>query len=362
MHITELIRNARAGSFGVVHVLVGEERFFIDRAVRALRDAALGDGPRGFNDEVIESKGKRKAKGEGESEGASGREGVDDDASQPKGIDLTAKRIVEAANTIPMMARARFVLVRHMGALGVSDLAGLAAYLASPCPTTCLVVTADKADGRAKFAATAKKNGYWVDASALKPAEVRGFVAAEAKARGTKIDPSAVAALADAMGTDLAAIDDALERLSLYVGADAVISADAVEACVTRIRVESIWTLVDAVAVRDGRKALTAAGSLLADREPPLRILSLIARQLRMVARMRHALLSGQSADDGARAAGAPPFKARELAAAAKRFSNPDLASAFGVLAETDLALKGSRVPPELVLEAAILRLCAAAR
>jgi DNA polymerase-3 subunit delta len=351
VHISDLIRSAQTGHFGVAHLLVGEERFFIDRAVRALRNAAIGDGPSGFNDEIIECKGRAKGKDD------------EKDEDEPveikgKGTGETAKRILEAANTLPMMARTRFVLVRRVDFLGSADLNGLATYLDAPSDTTCLVLTAEKIDGRSKLAALAKKKGYWCDASALKSGEIRSFIGGEAKARGTKIDATAVAAISDALGTDLAAIDDALERLSLYVGASGVIDAAAVEACVTRIRVDTIWSLVDAVGLRDGRKALTAAGSLLADREPPLKILSLIARQLRMVARMRHALQNGHSADDAARTAGAPPFKARELATAAKRFSNRDLAAAFAVLAETDLALKGSRVPPGTVLEAALLRLC----
>lgn len=332
MHIAELIRNARAGTFGVAHVLVGEERFFIDRAVRALRAAALGDGPSGFNDEVLDGK------------------------------TATGRRIIEAANTIPMMARARFILVRRVDDLAAAELESLLNYLNTPCETTCLVLTADKIDGRSKLATVCKKKGFWVDAGALKPADIRGFIGDEAKARGTRIDANAVAALADSLGTDLAAIDDALERLSLYVGDKGVIDSAAVEACVTRIRVDSIWSLVDAVGARDARKALTAATSLLADREPPLRILAMVARQLRMVARMRHGLQSGLSPEDAARDAGAPPFKARDMATAAKRFTNPDLALAFGVLAETDLALKGSRVPPETVLEAALLRLCSPVR
>ncbi len=332
MHITELIRSAKAGKFGAVHVLVGEERLFIDRATRALKDAALGGGPTGFNDEALDGKG------------------------------ATSRRVVEAANTIPMMARARFILVRHVDDMAAAELEGLIAYLNAPCDTTCLVLTADKIDGRSKLATIAKKKGYWAEAGSLKPADIRGFIGDEAKARGIKVDGNATAALADALGTDLAAIDDALERLSLYVGDKASIDVAAVEACVTRIRVDSIWSLVDAVGVRDARKALGAASSLLADREPPLRILAMVARQLRMVARMRHALQTGMSPEEAAREAGAPPFKARDMATAAKRFSNPDLANAFSILAETDLALKGSRVPPETVLEGALLRLCAPAR
>ena len=57
------------------------------------------------------------------------------------------------------------------------------------------------------------------------------------------------------------------------------------------------------------------------------------------------------------RLAGAPPFKARDLAESAKRFSSHDLRRAFRVLAETDQALKGSKRDPEHLLEASVLAL-----
>jgi DNA polymerase-3 subunit delta len=163
--------------------------------------------------------------------------------------------------------------------------------------------------------------------------------------------------LVDVIGLDLPALDDALERLALYVGPATSIDLAAVEACVTRVRTESIWALVDAVGLRDRATALRATASLLAEREPPLRILAMVARQLRMVARMKAALDQGMPAQEAVRAAGAPPFKARELSQAAGRMSARGLSRAFTVLAQTDLALKGSKRPPEIVLEGAILDL-----
>ena len=56
--------------------------------------------------------------------------------------------------------------------------------------------------------------------------------------------------------------------------------------------------------------------------------------------------------------AGAAPFKARELGAAAKRFDDAQLARAFRLISEADLALKGSKVPGPRVLERTLLELC----
>jgi DNA polymerase-3 subunit delta len=195
--------------------------------------------------------------------------------------------------------------------------------------------------------------------------ELRSFVAQEAKARGVRIDSQAAAALVDAIGQDLAALDDALERLSLFVGGSATgatIDVAAVEACITRVRTESVWVLVDSLSAGDRARALGATASLLVDREPPLRIVSLAARQMRMLAKAREALADGATPAEAAQRAGAPPFKARELADAAKRFGWMDLANAFLTLAETDLELKGSYRQDGIVLEEAVVRLTASGR
>lgn len=321
-----MIESAEQGSYGPVHLIVGTERLFVDRAVAALRRASVSEGDV-WNEEVFQAKG------------------------------TSAARIVDAARTLPMIGRARFVLVRGLHDLADKEHDRLLEYMSAPVDTSCLVLTADKLDGRSKLMKLAKQRDYLCEATPLKPALMRGFAAREAKRRKLRIDERAIAALVDCIGTDVSALDDGLERLSLYVGEGQPIDVAAVEACISRVRVESIWTLVDAVSMRDRRTALKAAASLLDDREPPLRILSLLSRQLRMLGRARQALDEGASADGAAAAAGAPPFKARELAHAARRMSLQKLSDAFRVLSEADVAQKGGKCPPDIALESAIMAL-----
>jgi DNA polymerase-3 subunit delta len=327
MHARDLIAKVTAGELPRVSVIVGSETFFTSRAVQALRGEALRDDFGGLNQDVLEGRG------------------------------CSAARVIEAARTLPMLAKQRFVLVREVSAMAAAELDKLAEYLAAPCESCCLVLTAEKLDGRTRLAKRAASEKVLVDAAPLRQGDLRGFVTAEARARKLRIQPDAAEALVEAIGSDLPALDDALERLGLYVGERGVIDLNAVESCVTRVKSESIWALVDAVGLRDRATALRATGSLLAEREPPLRILSMVARQLRMVARMKSALAEGMPAQEAVRAAGAPPFKARELAQAAGRMSPRGLTHAFAVLRATDLALKGSKLPPDVALEQAIVEL-----
>lgn len=327
--LSDVTKRASKGSLDPVYVLVGTERLLIERAVDAVRKAVDDMGAPGFNIEVFDGKG------------------------------LEASRVISAARTLPMMADKRLVLVRRFDAMTPTEQNNLAAYLDDPSDTACFVMTADKLDGRSKLGKAAKKKGVLIDAKPLRGRELREFIRAEATARDHNIAPQAIETLLDAVGDDLAAIDDAMERLSLFVGAGQRIDADAVMQCVTRIRVESIWSLVDAIGLKDRKKGVAAAQSLLDDREPPLRLLAMVARQLRIVARMREALSEGLRPQDAAKRAGAPPFKAGDLTESARRFTAESLGRAFELIAETDRALKGSKRPPDVILQDAVLALCA---
>ncbi len=325
--IAKLVAGARKGEFGQVHILVGEEQFLISRAVKLLRAAATKDGIPGFNEDVFDA-------------------------------PISGTLVASAARTLPMMSSTRFVLLRNLDKLAAAELDAIAAYVEAPSPSTCFVATATKLDGRMKLPRVAKKLGVLIPVDPPKGAAISQFVAQEAKARGHAMDNLAVQGLVDAIGDDLAAFDDAIERLSLFVGEGKPIDIPAIEACVTRVRVETIWALVDAVSSRNEGRALAAVASLLEEREPPLRVLAMLARQLRMLAKMREALARGLRGPDAAVAAGAPPFKADELGRAARNFPPAALDRAFQTIALTDRALKGSKVPDDVVLVRAVSSLC----
>jgi DNA polymerase III subunit delta len=67
------------------------------------------------------------------------------------------------------------------------------------------------------------------------------------------------------------------------------------------------------------------------------------------------ALRSGARPEDAAKAAGVPPFRARELSARIRGVSRGELERWLVALAEADLALKGSRRPARAVLETLLL-------
>ncbi|HEX5660944.1 MAG TPA: DNA polymerase III subunit delta [Polyangiales bacterium] len=327
MSLDALIEAARGGTFPPVSVIAGSERLLAERAVDALRTAAQAE-PGGFNSDVLQGQG------------------------------LSAQTLINTARMLPMMAQTRFILVRHADAIPAGELDAICAYVKKPVAETCLVFISEKLDGRSKLAKAAQEVGAFHEAAPPQLRDLPPLLQGEARARGHQLSSEAAQALADALGADLSALDDALERLSLYVGEGEPIELDAVEASVPHARTDSVWALVDAVGARNKRAAIASAGSLLGSQEPPLRILALLARQMRTIARVRSALKSGLKEQEAAQKAGAPPFKARDLAQLARKFDDAQMRRAFQTLAEADLLLKGSKVPGPRVLENALLSLC----
>jgi DNA polymerase III subunit delta len=325
--VASLLRTVRKGELEPAYLLVGEEALLKSRAVRAIRRRTLEDGPEGFNEETFEGRGTK------------------------------ASSIVDAARTLPMMAKRRFVLVREADALDAAELTQLASYLEAPIDSACIVLVAEKLDGRSKLAKVAKARGILYEARPLKGAPLLRFIEAEAKDKGKALEPSVAPALVDALGEDLGAVTDAVERLSLFVGERASITLDDVAACVTRARVETIWKLVDAISLKDAKEAIASVTSLLDDRSNALGLLAMIARQLRMIAKMRQALGEGLSTEAAAKIAGVPPFKAQAGRAAARAWTLSALERAFIEIARVERMMKGSRVDQADLLVGLVLSL-----
>jgi DNA polymerase-3 subunit delta len=157
----------------------------------------------------------------------------------------------------------------------------------------------------------------------------------------------------------MASLNDAVERLSLFVGVGARITEEAVAECVARVRTADTWALVDAVGARDLGRAMTLLSDVYDPRDRGLPLLGAVAWSIRQLAKLAAALEAGMGNDEAARAAGIyPTFKVKELAQKLKSFKPRELERWLLVLAETDLALKSSRRPADAILDDMLIRMC----
>lgn len=341
----EALREARSGALRPVYLLMGEERLLVDRVLGALREAAMRGGIPGFNEDKF----------------TAGEARVD--------------TILGAAKMVPMMAPRRLVLVRGVerweakhdddeaGGGGresreASPLDQLAEYAKSPVPSTVLVLVATKLHGQRRLVTASKKGQFLVACEPISRRDLPGWIEEAARAKGHSIDPGVSELLAEVAGSDLSYVADALERLSLYVGPGAAIGEDAVASVVTRVRQSTVWELIDAISARRTGRALGALAEVFDPRDGGLRLLGAVWWSVRQMVKMEVGLRAGLDPAEAGQRAGVAPFKTRELAQVLRAMPRGTMESWLRLLAEADLALKGSKRPAQAVLETMVVAMC----
>lgn len=303
-----LTEEIASGALAPVYILCSAEPLLVDRALAAIRDAAMPPALRAFNEDSIDARG------------------------------ASASRILQAARTLPMMAARRLVLVRDLAQMSAAELAELAPYLDSPSPETVLVATTSKVDRRLKFFAAAAKRGFLHELAP--PRDVAGWVSDEARRKDVAIPPPARTRLLEVVGADLSRLSLVLDQLALYAG-DRPIAVDDVDDLVADTRERSVFELTDAIGAGDRRRALAAVTSLIDQRQSAIGVIAMLARHVRQLALYRAGRDTGMGKPDLARALGVPPFVVDKLGRQASRYSDASLGHAVAALGAADRALKG---------------------
>lgn len=275
-----------------------------------------------------------------------------------------AERIAQAARTLPMMAARRFVWIKNaQGVFGLNkaEVKPLVDYVSAPDPMACVVFEATtRVKKNGALYKRIAKHGLVLETKTPNERTLPNWVRARAQSRGRRIDAMAASMLVEALGRDLAALDAAVERLTLYVPEPGLITAQHVQDTVVHTRTRTVWDLINAVAERNASKALARAHHLIEQGEHPLGLMSLVTRQFRQLLIGQGARMSGASSQEAARLAGVPAFRVGDFERQLGLYRGAELLAALDRLAEADQGLKGSKLPPAIVFEAMILDLCAA--
>lgn len=305
----------------------GVERVYVDDVIATVRRRALEGGLPDFNHDRVSAR------------------------------DRPFVDVVALANTLPMMAPRRLVEVRDADALREHDVAALEAYLRAPARETVLLLLFAAIDLRDKVIKLLDHHALLCRFEHPRERDMPQHVARRARRHGLTLERGAVDALAATVGADLTLLERALEKLALVAEAGAVTAA-MVESHVADTHLEDAFALARAVATGDRAAALRSLGALQGAREEPIRLLGLLAWQVRQAARTRALLDDGHAPNEIGRELSLYADRLQAALAAAKRGDGPAHAARLTLLARADRLLKGSRQPPWLVMHRLVLDLC----
>lgn len=271
-----------------------------------------------------------------------------------EGKDVPVGEIIDLAETLPFLAERRVIFITDSG-LFKSGGERMAEYLAAPNETTCFVFTESEIDKRSKLYKTVSSKGYAAEFAVQDENTLKRWVGGILAKEGKKITESTVQLFLSKTGTDMDNIQSELEKLCCYcMDREVVTDADVEAVCTTRIS-SHIFDMINAIADRQQKKALELYYDLLALKEPPMRILFLIARQCNMLLQAKELKSRGYDNRTIGSKIGVPPFIAGKYLNQASRFKTSVLRNAVVQCVEAEEAVKSGRMNDRMSVELLIL-------
>lgn len=318
-----LNQDIKERSFRPVYLLYGEETFLVNSYKNRLKEAVLGDDTMNFS------------------------------RYEGKGIDVS--ELIRQADTMPFFAEKRLILVEDSGFFKASSEA-LASYLPSMPDTTCIVFAESQVDKRNKLYKMVKELGYAAEMQRQDTAQLVRWAGGILAREGRKITGRTMELFLSMTGEDMENIRMELEKIISYTMGKEVITDDDVKAVCTVQVTNRIFDMVSAIVNRQTRKAMDLYEDLLTLKEPPMRILFLIARQFNQILQVKELMAKGMDKGSIASRLKMQPFVVGKTMPQARQFSRGQILECVRLCVEAEEAVKSGRLQDRLAVELLIAR------
>ena len=313
-----LNQDIRTGNFKRVYLLYGDERFLVNRYKNRLKEAVLNGDAMNFH------------------------------SFAGKGLNL--KEIIGLADTMPFFAEKRLILIEDSG-LFKEKADELADYLPSLPESTCMVFAESEVDKRSRMYKAVKKYGYVAELSRQDTAQLAKWAAGILGKEGKKIAGSTMELFLSKAGDDMENISSELEKLISYtLGRDVITPQDVEDICTTQVT-NKIFDMVSAITSRRTKRAMELYEDLLILKEPPMRILFLIARQFNQLLLLKDLSAKNASRAEMASVLKIPPFAVGRMMPQAKALSREKILSCVRLCVDVEEAVKQGRLQDRLAVE-----------
>ncbi len=283
----------KSGQYKKVYLLYGEESFLKQSYKKKLKEAVAGDDTMNYN--YFEGKG------------------------------LDVNELISLSDTMPFFSDKRLIIIEDSGFFKTSSEA-LADYLPMIPDTTCIVFVEDAVDKRNRLFKKVKELGHAAEMKRQDSAQLARWAGTILAQNGRKITGSTMNLFLERTGDDMENIRMELEKLISYTMGSDVVTTEDVEAVTTVQVTNKIFDMVNAIVTRKTRLAMDLYEDLLTLKEPPMRILFLIARQFNQLLLTKECRQSGTDRGAIASKLKIPPFVAGKLSAQASAFTREQIA------------------------------------
>ncbi len=271
------------------------------------------------------------------------------------GTETSVEEVISLCSTLPFMAEKRVVLVKDSGWFK-SAREELLDYLSSPAEDTVLIFDEEKVDKRLQNYKAVEKLGGLAVAEKLKDAALKNWVVAYLKHSGKQVRESTVELLITRVGDDLYLLSTELEKLIAKIGEREILEDRDVEELTSRSPQDKIFQMIDEMAQHRRNNAVSLYYEMLAAKESPYGILSLIERHFRILYIVKELSAKHVPAGEIARDAGVRPGFVKKYQRQAETFSRKQIAGVIEDCVSSDADSKMGLISDKLAVELLIIR------
>ena len=278
-----------------------------------------------------------------------------------EGRNIDVKELIDLCETMPFFADRRVVLLEDTGFFK-NKCDELADYMKELPDYLCLVFVEDEVDKRSKMYKAVKSCGRIGEFARQDEKTLMQWAAGILKREGKNITQRDMELLLTMTGIDMGNLRMELEKLITYTGDRNVVTrADIQEICTTQTQ-NKIFDMVRAVTEKNQKRALDLYYDLLTLKEPPMRILFLLAKQFRQLLLVKEYTEEGVAQPEMASRLGVPSFVVRNIASCARSYRISELRQAVTDFVDAEEAVKTGRLQDVLSVELLIVKYSSARR
>lgn len=320
----KLSEEIKSGQLKQVYILYGEEAYLRNQYKEKLKNALLGEGD-SMNFHYFEGK------------------------------DVRSGEVIDLAETMPFLAERRVIMLENSGLFSHGG-EELAAYLEAPSETAYFVFVEPTVDKRSKLYKAATAKGRAIEFGAQDEAVLKRWILGFLKKENKNITERDLDLFLDKTGSDMANIRGELEKLLCYcLNRDVITAQDIEEVCTKQVS-SQIFDMINAVAEKKQKTAMALYYDLLTLKEPPMRIMILIARQFNLLLQVKELRNKGLDANAIGARVGLAGFIAKKYVTQASKFKEDDLRRALADCVASEEAIKTGRMNDVMSVELLIVK------
>ena len=319
-----LNEDLKTGQFKQIYLLYGEESYLKKQYKDRLSKAMLPDGDT-MNYQYYEGKG------------------------------VNTKEVIDLAETLPFFAERRLIVMEDTGFFKNAT-PELADYIKEMPETTYFLFIETEVDKRSKLYKAVKEKGRIVELTRQDGNTLLRWILGMVKKEEKTMTQATAKYFLSKVGEDMENIHGELDKLFCYtLGKKEITIHDIEEICTTHIE-NQIFDMVDAVADKRQKQALTYYYDLLALKEPPMRILFLMSRQFRILMEVKEMHQRGYEKKEISESVKVPPFAVGKYLTQSRKFSITDLRKILEDCAQTETDVKTGKLTDSMAVELFIVQ------